>query len=96
MTDRISRLAGPVPRDPEERAVAGIDAGRSAALLQVFLKDLPARQREALYLVDVEGLDPGEAAARLGANSATLRTHLFRARRTLRARLLDGSEGGTQ
>lgn len=96
MKDRITRLAGPGPRDPEERAVAGIEAGRSAALLRVFLQDLPARQREALYLVDVEGLDPGEAAARLGANSATLRTHLFRARRTLRARLLKGSAGGME
>lgn len=65
-------------------------------LVREFLTQLPSRQREAVDLVDLQGLAPAEAADLIGANPATLRTHLFRGRRALRQRLLDaGATGGT-
>jgi RNA polymerase sigma-70 factor (ECF subfamily) len=68
--------------------VEGLEARRVGELVRAFLESLPARQREAMDLVDLQGVGQAEAAARLGVSPATLRTHLFRARRTMRARLL--------
>jgi RNA polymerase sigma-70 factor (ECF subfamily) len=68
--------------------VEGLEARRISGLVRVFLESLPARQREAMDLVDLQGVGQVEAATRLGVSPATLRTHLFRARRTMRARLL--------
>jgi RNA polymerase sigma-70 factor (ECF subfamily) len=58
-------------------------------ILRSFLEALPGRQRQALDLVDIQGHSPAEAAAMLGLDAGTVRTHLHRARRALRSRLLD-------
>lgn len=58
-------------------------------IVRAFLDALPGRQRQALDLIDLQGHSPAEAAAMLGLDAGTVRTHLHRARRTLRARLLD-------
>ena len=70
-----------------------LESRRLAGLVRTFLVALPARQREALDLVDLQGVGPADAAARLGISHATLRTHLFRARRALRSRLLRDAPG---
>jgi RNA polymerase sigma-70 factor (ECF subfamily) len=57
-------------------------------IVRSFLEALPARQRQALDLIDIQGHSPAEAAAMLGLGAGTVRTHLHRARRTLRTRLL--------
>lgn len=59
-----------------------------AARVREQLADLPARQREALDLIDLQGFTPAEAAAVLALNPATVRVHLLRARRSIRARIL--------
>lgn len=59
-------------------------------IVRAFLEALPDRQRQALDLIDLQGHSPAEAAALLGLGAGTVRTHLHRARRTLRSRLLDG------
>ena len=67
------------------------DARRSslaAAALRVF-RELPARQREAFDLVELQGLKAVEVAERLGIAASTVRVNLLRARRALRARLLE-------
>lgn len=81
------RSADPFP------VVENLEASRIRGLLRSFLRSLPPRQREALYLVDLEGIGQAEAAERLGISPATLRTHLFRARRAMRSRLLDSKPG---
>jgi RNA polymerase sigma-70 factor (ECF subfamily) len=73
--------------------VDGLEVRRIGALVKVFLEALPARQREAMDLVDLQGVGQAEAAERLGVSPATLRTHLFRARRAIRARLLAAEPG---
>jgi RNA polymerase sigma-70 factor (ECF subfamily) len=94
--DRLERLADPpAAADPladvERREV--IDAARAA------LARLPERQREVFDLVDLQGYAAHEAAGLLGVSAATARTHLFRARRAVRAAMLglgiERAEGAT-
>ena len=76
---------GSESRDP----VAG--AGRSIltdAVLKAF-RELPARQREAFDLAELQGLTAPEIGERLGIAASTVRVNLLRARRSLRARLLE-------
>ena len=46
------------------------------------------RQREVFDLVDLQGLEPKEAAELLEMNPNTLRVHLLRARRRMRREML--------
>ncbi len=83
-----------------EQSDSGADAGSAdllgrihaadvAGVVRTFFDDLPTRQREILDLADLQGFAPGEIADMLKMNPATVRAHLFRARRTLRTRMLD-------
>jgi RNA polymerase sigma-70 factor (ECF subfamily) len=72
-------------QDPLDR-LAG---GRITDLVALLLRELPPRQREVFALADLEEIDPGEIAVRLGMRPVTVRVHLFRARRALRAKLLE-------
>ncbi len=58
------------------------------------LASLPGAFREALLLVVVDGLTPAEAAQFLGVAHGTVLSRVHRARRLLRARLLDGNRTG--
>lgn len=51
------------------------------------LAALSGRQRATVVLVDYVGMQASEAGAVLGISPATVRAHLMRARRALRARL---------
>lgn len=53
------------------------------------LAPLSARQRAAVVLVDLLGYSSDEAGRMLGVRSSTVRTHVERAHRDLRARLED-------
>jgi RNA polymerase sigma-70 factor (ECF subfamily) len=72
------------PADP----LARIHGAHVAGVVRLFFSALPARQREILDLADLQGYGPGEIADLLDMNPATVRAHLFRARRTLRSRML--------
>ncbi len=81
------RAEGPavIATDP----IGEIHAANVAGVLRRFFQALPARQREILDLADLQGLGPAQIAQLLGMNPVTVRAHLFRARRTLRARMLE-------
>jgi RNA polymerase sigma-70 factor (ECF subfamily) len=53
------------------------------------LSELPEPFRLVVALVDIEGLDYAEAAAQLGIPIGTVRSRLFRARRTLQEALIE-------
>jgi len=72
------------PADP----LARIHRAHVAGVVKLFFDALPGRQREILDLADLQGFGPGEIAELLRMNPTTVRAHLFRARRTLRARML--------
>ena len=76
--------AGVEPHDP----LAQIHSADVAGVVKVFFDALPSRQREIVDLADLQGYGPGEIAQMLRMNPVTVRAHLFRARRTLRARML--------
>jgi len=61
---------------------------RRAAALYAVLDRLPRHLREAFVLRDLEGLDVGEAAARLGVSEANLRVRAHRARERIHAALV--------
>lgn len=72
--------------DPIDDRIA---RGEAVALVRRFVHELAPRQREVLELVDLQGLEPGEAAEAMGVSPSTARVHLHRARRTLRAAVLE-------
>jgi RNA polymerase sigma-70 factor (ECF subfamily) len=64
---------------PEEKLV--IEAEHES--VRVALQELPARDRELLWLRDVAGLPYGDIAGRYGATSGAVRVAVMRARRRL-------------
>jgi RNA polymerase sigma-70 factor (ECF subfamily) len=82
----VARLGGYRPLDGDEIGeLAGrIDAEREGAALMRRCAQLPAVERAAIELVDLEGLSPREAAAALGVSRAAFRKRLSRARSRLR------------
>lgn len=67
---------------------ARVDRQRVAEYIRHFFRALPPRQREVFDLVDLQGFDPVEVAAMIGAKPATVRGNLFKARSSIRARIL--------
>ena len=87
MADRIrqaSVVEVQVPAVVEEMAGQEV-----VAMVRVFLTCLPPRQREVLDLVDLQGRSAADVGEMLGLEPSTVRVHLLRARRTLRARILE-------
>lgn len=72
-------------RTPSER----LADDRAAELVKAFFRELPVRQREVFDLVELQGLKAAEAARLLGLEASTVRVQLLRARRTIRAKILD-------
>jgi RNA polymerase sigma-70 factor (ECF subfamily) len=86
-TDRslAERTAGPGP-SPEDQLLA---RERRQALAAAIAK-LPERQRSVFMLSHYEGFTSKEVSAVTGLNESTVRVHLFRAVRKLRALLAEG------
>jgi RNA polymerase sigma-70 factor, ECF subfamily len=83
MTDRVAS-GGPSP----EQALLGRERRRQIA---TALAKLPERQRSVFVLSHVEGRTSREVSALTGLNESTVRVHLFRAIRKLRALLANDS-----
>ena len=82
----VTRLGGHRELDEDEiEELAGrIDAERRAAVLIARCEQLPAIERAAVELVDLEGLTPREASHALGVSRVAFRQRLSRARSRLR------------
>lgn len=85
--ERAVPLAGP-SADPERAALSA----ELARAIEASLQELPADQRAAVVLVDVQGLSYDEAAIALQVPIGTVRSRLFRARAKLRDALLAQAE----
>lgn len=81
--EQLANAPGPVSDNPAD-ALA-----RSGAMeaLQAALGQLPARQREAFVLRNLEGLDVRETAAAMGCSDGSVKTHYSRAVTRLREAL---------
>jgi RNA polymerase sigma-70 factor (ECF subfamily) len=84
--DAVARLGGrrPLDADEIEELAERIDAEREGAALMRRCEQLPAVERAAVELVDLEGLTPKEAALALGVSRVAFRKRLSRARSRLR------------
>ena len=68
------------------------DAVQLASLVMQYYDALPKRQRSIFEMVDLQGMTPAEVARQLGMEQVTVRAHLFKARRTIRTRMLEQHE----
>ncbi len=66
-----------------------ISRSEAAEVARAFFSQLPERQREVFDLLELQGYNATEAAEMLGMSASTVRVHLLRARRTLRARIME-------
>jgi RNA polymerase sigma factor (sigma-70 family) len=84
--DAVARLGGHrmLDEDEIEELAARIDAEREGAALLRRCEQLPAIERAAIELVDLEGLTPKDAALALGISRVAFRQRLSRARSRLR------------
>jgi RNA polymerase sigma factor (sigma-70 family) len=84
--EAVARLGGHRPLDSGEieELAERIDAGRAGAALMHRYARLPADERVAIELVDLEELTPKEAALALGVSRVAFRKRLSRARSRLR------------
>jgi RNA polymerase sigma-70 factor (ECF subfamily) len=84
--DAVARLGGhrTLDEDEIEELAERIDAEREGAALMQRYALLPAVERAAIELVDLEGLTPKEAAQALGVSGVAFRKRLSRARARLR------------
>jgi RNA polymerase sigma-70 factor (ECF subfamily) len=92
-TERRASLASLHPLEANESAASdNPDAARLAALVVKYFDALPSRQRQIFELADLRGMTPTEIATKLGMEPVTVRGHLFKARRAIRAKLLQHHE----
>ena len=84
--EAVARLGGhrPLDGDEIEELAERIDAEREGRALMRRCEQLPAVERAAIELVDLEGLTPQEAAVALGVSRVAFRKRLSRARSRLR------------
>jgi RNA polymerase sigma factor (sigma-70 family) len=84
--DAVARLGGYRQLDEDEigELAERIDAEREGAQLMRRYARLPAVERAAIELVDLEGLSPMDAASALGVSRVAFRKRLSRARSRLR------------
>jgi RNA polymerase sigma-70 factor (ECF subfamily) len=82
----VARLGGHrlLDEDEIEELVERIDAEREGAALMRRCEQLPAVERAAIELVDLEELTPKEAALALGVSRVAFRKRLSRARSRLK------------
>ncbi|NJD11759.1 MAG: sigma-70 family RNA polymerase sigma factor [Gemmatimonadetes bacterium] len=90
---RRERVRSALPLEAADRLPAASDPLRDASRdelrkqLLSALDTLTERQREAVYLFEVEGLRHAEIAELLGLKEGNVRYHVFQARRALREKL---------
>jgi RNA polymerase sigma factor (sigma-70 family) len=86
-TARARRRPTPTLGSPEPADPAGIAVDRHS--LAPALRRLPRRQRDAILLQSLGGLSEAEIAAVLSIAPGTVKSHLHRARHSLRGQLAD-------
>jgi len=87
----LERRFEPTPAEIDARE-NDPDAEQLAGLVVQYFHALPKKQRLIFEMVDLRGMTPAETARHLDMEQVTVRAHLFKARRTIRAQLLEHHE----
>lgn len=82
--DPIAQAPSTDPSPPRR-----LELDEAITALEGALQKLPARQRQAFLLRNLEGLDVAATAAAMGCTAGSVKTHYFRALQALRAELGD-------
>jgi RNA polymerase sigma-70 factor (ECF subfamily) len=86
---RREALHDPLDDDAALFAAAATDASDARRDLQTLLATLPAKQREAIRLMKVEGASAAEAGVALGMSEVAVKVSVHRALKALSARFRD-------
>jgi RNA polymerase sigma-70 factor, ECF subfamily len=68
------------------------DTTRLTALVLSYFDALPPRQRQVFEMVELRGMPHAAVARELGMQESTVRAHLFKARASIRGKLLQDHE----
>ncbi len=77
---------------PTSSQQADLDEQTVAALALQYFDALPPKQRAVFERIDLKGESAADVARDLGVPASTVRAHLFKARRSIRARMLEHHE----
>lgn len=78
----------PTATDPRRDRLDRMQREEAVALVRSYFRELPPQQRQVFDLVDLQGHAPSEVSDLMNLAPATVRAHLFRARRAIRERVL--------
>ena len=81
--DLVAQAPDPAGRTPDEL----LQTNEAMQQVEVAVRELPGRQREAFMLRTFEGLDVAGTATAMGCSEGSVKTHYFRALRALRGQL---------
>jgi RNA polymerase sigma-70 factor (ECF subfamily) len=84
--------AGPEPAAPDDPA-GDAQAVELSSEVRKAIGQLSQQQREAIVMVELEGLSAAEAGQAMGIEAVTVRQHVFRAKKRLRQLLATYVEG---
>jgi len=81
----------PIAQAPstEPQPVRRLEIDEAMGALEKALDALPRRQQQAFMLRTLEGMDVAQTAAAMGCSEGSVKTHYFRAVKTLRTQLGD-------
>ena len=90
--DLLASFVADADEQATERHGSAQDAKTLNALVLGYFDALPPRQRRVFEMVELRGMPHAAVARELGMQASTVRAHLFKARASIRSKLLEHHE----